>query len=143
MCIRDSSKGDKFDFTIPADKAYGQYDEQHVIDLPKNIFEIDGKFDSERIKEGNIVPLMTGDGQRVNASVVEIKPDIVVVDLNHPLAGADLIFEGEILESRPATNEEIQELVKMMSGGDGCGCGCDSCGDGCGDDCGCEGGHCH
>ena len=48
------SKGDKFDFTIPADKAYGQYDEQHVIDLPKNIFEIDGKFDSERIKEGNI-----------------------------------------------------------------------------------------
>ena len=41
---------------------------------------------------------------------------IVVVDLNHPLAGADLIFEGEILESRPATNEEIQELVKMMSG---------------------------
>ena len=140
------SKGDKFDFTIPADKAYGQYDEQHVIDLPKNIFEIDGKFDSERIKEGNIVPLMTGDGQRVNASVVEIKPDIVVVDLNHPLAGADLIFEGEILESRPATNEEIQELVKMMSG-EGCGCGCDSCGGGCGDnecgDCGCEGGHCH
>ena len=81
------SKGDKFDFTIPADKAYGQYDEQHVIDLPKNICEI--------------------------------------------------------LESRPATNEEIQELVKMMSGEGGCGCGCDSCGDGCGDDCGCEGGHCH
>ena len=140
------SKGDKFDFTIPADKAYGQYDEQHVIDLPKNIFEIDGKFDSERIKEGNIVPLQTGDGQRVNASVVEIKPDVVVVDLNHPLAGADLIFEGEILESRPATNEEIQELIKLMSG-EGCGCGCDSCGDGgcnggC-DDHECGGGCCH
>ena len=128
------SKGDKFDFTIP--------DEQHVFDLPKNIFEIDGKFDSERVTEGSIVPLMTGDGQRVNASVVEIKPDVVVVDLNHPLAGADLIFEGEVIESRPATNEEIQELVKMMSG-EGCGCGCDSCGSDCGDDCGCEGGHCH
>ena len=36
------SKGDKFDFTIPADEAYGAYDEQHVFDLPKNIFEIDG-----------------------------------------------------------------------------------------------------
>ena len=111
-----------------------------------NFINFDGKFDSERIKEGNIVPLQTGDGQRVNASVVEIKPDVVVVDLNHPLAGADLIFEGEIIESRPATNEEIQELVKMMSG-EGCGCGCDSCGGGCGDnecdDCGCEGGHCH
>ena len=140
--ITSLSKGDKFDFTIPADKAYGQYDEQHVIDLPKNIFEVDGKFDSDHIKEGNIVPLMTGDGQRVNASVVEIKPDVVVVDLNHPLAGADLIFEGEVIESRPATNEEIQELVKMMSG-EGCGCGCDSCGDGGCNDHECSGGCCH
>lgn len=136
------SKGDKFAFTIAADKAYGQYDEQHVIDLPKNVFEIDGKFDSEHIKEGNIVPLMTGDGQRVNASVVKIKPDVVVVDLNHPLAGVDLTFEGEVIENRLATNEEIQELIKMMSDEGGCGCG--SCGDGgCGDDCSCEGGHCH
>ncbi|MFG6410865.1 MAG: peptidylprolyl isomerase, partial [Bacteroides acidifaciens] len=52
------------------------------------------------------------------------------------------------IESRPATNEEIQEVVKMMSGEGGCGCGCDSCGGGCGDhgcgdSCGCEGGHCH
>ncbi|ERI80942.1 peptidyl-prolyl cis-trans isomerase, FKBP-type [Bacteroides pyogenes F0041] len=147
------SKGDKFNFTIPADKAYGEYDEQHVIELPKHIFEVDGAFDKERVKEGNIVPLMTGDGQQVNANVVEIKEDVVVVDLNHPLAGASLIFEGEVIENRPATNEEIQELVKMMSG-DGCGCGsCDDhgCGDGCGceenscgcgSDCGCEG-SCH
>lgn len=148
--VSDLAKGDKFEFTIVADRAYGAYDEQHVIELPKHIFEIDGKFDNEHIKEGNIVPLMTSDGQRVNASVVEIKPDVVVVDLNHPLAGADLIFEGEVIENRPATNEEIQELVKMMSG-EGCGCGCDSCGSGCsdhgcgdhecGDGCGC--GSCH
>ena len=148
--VSDLAKGDKFEFTIVADKAYGAYDEQHVIELPKHIFEIDGKFDNEHIKEGNIVPLMTSDGQRVNASVVEIKPDVVVVDLNHPLAGADLIFEGEVIENRPATNEEIQELVKMMSG-EGCGCGCDSCGSGCGDhgcgdhECGdgCGCGSCH
>lgn len=144
------AKGDKFDFTIEAEKAYGEYDEAHVIELPKQVFEIDGSFDTERVTAGSIVPLMTSDGQRVNASVVEIKPEVVVVDLNHPLAGAALSFEGEILESRPATNEEIQELVKSMSGEGGCGCGgdCgDSCGggcgdDGCGDDCGC-GGSCH
>ena len=34
--ITTLSKGDKFDFTIPADKAYGAYDEQHVFDLPKH-----------------------------------------------------------------------------------------------------------
>ncbi len=140
------STGDKFDFTIPVEKAYGEYDERHVVDLPKNIFEIDGKFDSERVTEGNLVPLMTSEGQRVNAIVLKVKPDVVVVDLNHPLAGATLIFKGEIIENRPATNEEIQELIKSMSGEGGC--GCDSCGGGCGghecgDDCGCEGGHCH
>ena len=128
-------KGDKFDFTIPSAEAYGEYNDEHVLDLPKHIFEIEGKFDSERIVAGNIVPLMDSEGRRMNGTVVEVKPDIVVVDMNHPLAGADLNFVGEVVESRPATNEEIQEVVNMMGGG-GCSCGCDSCGDGCGDGCG-------
>lgn len=136
--------GDKFDFTIAAENAYGEYDEQHVIDLPKNIFMIDGKFDAERIKEGAIVPLMTSDGQHINGSVVEVQADTVVMDMNHPLAGCDLNFVGEVVTNRPATNDELAEVARMMSGG--CGCGCDSCGSGCGDDCGdhgCGGGCCH
>lgn len=141
------NKGDKFDFTIPADKAYGAYDEQHVFDLSKKIFEIDGKFDEEHVKAGNMVPLMTSEGQRVNAFVTEVKEDAITVDLNHPLAGCDLIFEGEVVESRPATNEEIQELVKAMTGEGGCGCGCGDCEGGCGDhscgDHGCGDGCCH
>lgn len=118
-----------------------------MIDLPKNIFEIDGKFDNEHIYPGNIIPLMNSEGQRLNGSVVEVKADTVVMDMNHPLAGEDLTFAGEVVESRPATNEEIQEMVKMMTGEGGCSCG--SCGDGCGDDCGdscgdsCGCGHCH
>ena len=39
-------KGDKFDFTIPSAEAYGEYNDEHVLDLPKHIFEIEGKFDS-------------------------------------------------------------------------------------------------
>ncbi|MDR0892148.1 MAG: FKBP-type peptidyl-prolyl cis-trans isomerase [Mediterranea sp.] len=139
------AEGDKFEFSIPAANAYGEYDEEHVIELPKSVFEIDGKFDDERVIVGNVIPLMTNDGQRVNAIVQEIKPEVVVVDLNHPLAGSDLFFEGEVIENRPATNEEIQELVTMMSGEGGCGCGCgcgdDECGDescGCGGGCGCH-----
>ena len=137
------NKGDHFDFTIPMAQAYGEYDEEHVMDLPKHIFEIEGKFDSERVVEGAIIPLMTSDGQRINGSVVEIKEDVVVMDMNHPMAGCDLNFVGEIVESRPATNEELAEVARMMSGG-GCSCGCDhDCGDGCGDHHGCGGGCCH
>jgi FKBP-type peptidyl-prolyl cis-trans isomerase SlyD len=133
--VKDLKAGDKFDFTIACADAYGDFDEEHVIDLPKQIFEVDGKFDSERIVAGNVVPLMTSEGQRINGTVQEIKADVVVMDMNHPLAGCDLNFVGEVIESRPATNEELAEIARMMSGG-GCSCGCDSCGDGCGDGCG-------
>ena len=114
--------------------------------MPKNIFLIDGKFDSERVVEGAVIPLMTAEGQRINGSVVEVKDDVVVMDMNHPLAGCDLNFVGEVVTSRLATNEELAEVARMMSGG--CGGGCGSCGGGCGDhecgdDCGCEGGCCH
>lgn len=140
--VKDLKKGDKFDFTIKAEEAYGEYDDEHVIDLPKNIFEIEGKFDSERVVEGAVIPLMTSEGQRINGSVVEVKEDVVVMDMNHPLAGCDLNFVGEITENRPATNDELAEMTRMMSGGCGGGCSCGDCGGDCGDH-GCGDGCCH
>ena len=145
--LKDLKAGDKFDFTIASADAYGEYDEDHVIDLPKDIFLVDGKFDDTRIKEGAVVPLLTAEGQHINGSVVEVKDDVVVMDMNHPLAGCDLNFVGEVVTNRPATNEELAEMARMMSGGcGGCGGGC--CGDGdCGDggcgDGGCGSGCCH
>lgn len=138
--------GDKFDFTLTPEEAYGDYNEEHVIDLPKEIFLIDGKFDNEHVVEGAVVPLMTNDGQRINGSVVEVKEDVVVMDMNHPLAGCSLNFVGEVITSREATSAEITEAIQMMSGG--CGGSCGGCGGGCadgdcGDSCGCEGGCCH
>ena len=51
---------------------------------------IEGEFDSDRVVEGAVIPLMTSEGQRINGSVVEVKEDVVVMDMNHPLAGCDL-----------------------------------------------------
>lgn len=127
--LKDLAAGDKFEFTISSNEAYGEYDQEHVLELPRQIFEIDGHFDSERIYNGNVVPLMDSEGHRINGTVVEVKAETVIMDMNHPLAGNDLTFVGEVLESREATNEEIQGIVNMMSGEDsGCGCGSCSCG---------------
>lgn len=76
--------GDKFNFSITPADAYGEYVEEHVLDLPKNIFEVDGKFDSEMIKEGNTVPMMDSNGNRMNGSVLEVKEDVVVMDSTIP-----------------------------------------------------------
>jgi len=138
--IKDLAVGENFEFTIPFAEAYGDYDDEHVLDLPKQIFEIDGHFDSERIYEGNLVPLMDSEGHRINGTVVEVKEDVVVMDMNHPLAGNDLTFIGEVVENRAATNAEIEGMINMMSGeGGGCSCGSGGCGsDDCGDGgCGC------
>ena len=71
--------------------------------------------------------------------VSEIGDKKVTVDLNHPYAGLDLHFTGKVLENRPATAKEIEQMAKFLSG-EGCGgCSGGSCGDGCG---GCGEGGC-
>ncbi|MDR0895863.1 MAG: FKBP-type peptidyl-prolyl cis-trans isomerase [Prevotellaceae bacterium] len=134
--VKDLKAGELFDFIIPCDEAYGELDDEHIIDLPRSAFEVEGKFDAERVVEGNILPMMTQDRQRINGIVVAVTDEVVTMDMNHPLAGCDLNFVGSVVESRPATNEELAEVARMLSG-DGCDCGCDhgDCGDGCG--CGC------
>ena len=144
--------GDKFDFVIENEDAYGPYEDENVIDLDRSVFEIDGKLDEEMIFEGNVVPLMDSEGHRINAQVVTITDTHVKVDLNHPLAGENLHFKGSILEVREATEKE---LAALSGGGCGSGCGCGSgegggCGDGgcgsadeddskgCGSGCGCH-----
>jgi FKBP-type peptidyl-prolyl cis-trans isomerase SlyD len=135
--IKDLNKGDKFDFTIPYAEAYGEYNDEHVIDLPKNMFEVDGRFDAEAVSEGRMIPLLNADGQHLSGVVVEVKADTVVVDMNHPLAGEDLTFVGEVVENRAATDKEVQDMIDAINSG-GCG-GCEGCGDGCNE--GCE--QCH
>lgn len=139
------AEGDSFDFVLTPDEAYGEYDDEHVVDLPRNIFEQDGVLNEEVIFEGNMVPMMDSNGNRLNGSVVEVKDDVITMDFNHPLAGETLNFSGKVLTVRESTPEEIAALFAPQ-GGCGCGSGC-GCGDGeedaaggCGSGCGC-GGH--
>ena len=124
--------GDRFEFTLTPEQAFGPHDEESVQDIPKDVFMFDGVFDSERVKEGAMLPMMTGDGQRIMGIVKEVKDDVVVMDFNHPLAGETLHFAGQVADVHEPTAEELAEMEQMMHGGcgghdhDGCG-GCDVC----------------
>lgn len=135
------SEGDHFSFRLTPDEAYGDYDETKLVELPKNIFEIDGKIDEEMLFEGNTLPMMDSYGNRLTGSVVSVGDEVVTMDFNHPLAGEIMHFEGTVMGVRDATTEEIAAL---FSGG--CGCGSDNCGCGASDDesagCGCGSGGC-
>lgn len=130
--------GEKFDFELSPEQAYGTHEDSRVVELDKEIFTVDGHFDDKNIYLDAIVPLQNEDGNRFNGQVIEITTDKVKVDLNHPLAGRTLNFQGEIIESREASNDEMAAFVGQLSGQGSCGCG-GNCGDGgCG--CGGEGG---
>lgn len=135
--VKGQEKGYKFDFYADPDKAFGPYSEREIYAVPRQNLLVDGKFDEKMFAPGNLIPLQTPDGFRVDGLVVELKPDAVVLDLNHPLAQDRVRFVGEVTEVRMPTPEELQPA----HGCGGCGGGCCSDG-GCSDGCCGEGGCC-
>lgn len=100
--------GDKFDFFIDHKNGYGVRDEQHVVMIPIDAFlGEDGKLDAENVKVGVTLPMVDNDGNRLYGQVLEITLEHVKMDFNHPLAGKDLHFKGEVLEVRAASKDEI------------------------------------
>ena len=145
-------KGSAFDFILEPSQAFGEYIPEGVHKLSRDVFSINGHFDHDNIFEGAVITLTDTDDHQFMAKVVKIEEDGVTVDTNHPLAGKTLNFTGTVIENREATEEEVQHLIKHLTGGcSGCGHhhgdGCEGCGDGCGHEhhhdegCGC--GHCH
>ena len=95
------STGDTYDFHIQAAEGYGEYDEEAVANLPIEMFQ------GELPQIGETIPLQNQEGHRFQGQVASIAEDSVIVDLNHPMAGHDLHFKGEIINVRPATPEEL------------------------------------
>lgn len=122
-------QGEPFSIRLSKNDAYGDVNQDAIVELPKHVFLVDGKFDDELIAVGNSVPMMSSNGQRLNGLVLEIDDETVKMDFNHPLAGEDLYFAGKVVEVRQPSDEE---LAQILSGG-GCGCGSGGCGD---DSCG-------
>ncbi len=133
-------KGAEFNVVANSNEAFGEHVPEQVVELDKDMFEIDGKFDEEIVAVGKYVPMLTADGMRISGLVLEITPDKVKLDFNHPLAGKTIRFKGKVQDVRDATEEEIH--LATNPGGCGCGCNHEGCGEGqdCQDHgCGCSG----
>jgi FKBP-type peptidyl-prolyl cis-trans isomerase SlyD len=118
------SMGEKADVLVPAAKAYGEYNDEALQEVPRE------QFAGIELEEGMSLYGQSEDGGTVQVTVKEIKEDSVMIDYNHPLAGQDLMFSVSIAVVREATPEEIltgvpAENAQPESGGScGTGCGC-------------------
>ena len=117
------ARGEKFDFELDKEHAFGEHVAERVLNLDKEMFSVDGHFDSKNIFKGAQVPLKNEDGNFFIATILEIGSDKVTVDLNHPLAGKCLNFKGYVIENREATKDEIKTMLNHLNGG-GCGGHC-------------------
>lgn len=94
--------GDVFDVDVDANDAYGQYDENLVQRVPKDVFvgvdelEVGMRF------------LADTDMGPVPVEITGIEGDEVIVDGNHMLAGQNLKFHVEVIGVREATAEELE-----------------------------------
>ena len=96
--------GDKKNFELEAPDAYGERDDRAIAQLPADMFQETGL-----PPVGEVLPLQYNQGNQFRAVVVEVTPEAVVADLNHPMAGKKLNFDIEIIETREATPEELSQ----------------------------------
>lgn len=137
--------GDKFDTEIASNNAYGDYNDNLVQQVPRDVF-----VGVEDLEVGMRFLADTEHGP-VPVEITAIDGDQVTVDGNHMLAGQDLKFNVEVINVREATEEELSHgHVHGAHGHDHGGCGRHGEGDGCcgghghhddEDDDGCCGGH--
>jgi FKBP-type peptidyl-prolyl cis-trans isomerase SlyD len=70
---------------------------------------------------GSVVQANSKDGRVQHLLVLEVDPETVKLDGNHPLAGKDLVFEVNVVGVRDATEMEVAEADKEIEdGGGGC-----------------------
>lgn len=95
------ASGDVFSVSLSAENAYGAHDPARQQRVPVKHLIYKG-----RLRPGMLVQINTDQGRRP-ATVIKAGKFSADLDINHPLAGQDLVFDVEIVDVRAASREEI------------------------------------
>lgn len=136
--VEGLSIGNAKEVFVKAVDAYGEYDADGFVEVPKAEFPADIP-----LEIGLEISVTNDDGEEMAAYIEEVSLESITLNFNHPLAGKDLNFKIKIVAIREATAEELEHGHVH---GDECECGCDCDGEGdcgCEDGCDCEDGKCN
>jgi len=96
--VKGMQVGDKKTVEIPVLDAYGEKQQEMMIEFPKDQFPAD-----MNPEVGMQLMMSNGSGQQFPVTVAEVKEESIVLDANHPLAGQELIFDLELVSIEPAS----------------------------------------
>lgn len=95
--------GESKDVVIQPADAYGEYDEEAFMDVPRGQFPQDMS-----VEEGLELSVRDDQGQSRYARIDAVEGDTVTLNFNHPLAGDELHFNVKVVNLREPTHEEIE-----------------------------------
>ncbi len=105
------TSGESKEIEVPAQEAYGPRNPELIQKAPREYFQ------NIPLEKGLPLQAQTPEGGVVNMVVVDFDDQTVTVDMNHPLAGRDLIFDVEVLDIREASPDEILHRHAHGQGG--------------------------
>jgi len=95
--------GESKDVVIQPADAYGEFDDQAYMDVPRKEFPAD-----MQIEEGSELTVRDDSGQSRYARIDAIDGDTVRLNFNHPLAGDELHFHIKVVAIREPNAEELE-----------------------------------
>ena len=101
--IRGKEIGDEGSVVVTAEEAFGAYDEEQVRTVSADKIDEDDRYPGARVQidgEGGVLETIIGGRARV--------------DFNHPLAGEDVEYEYELLDTVEGDLEQARGLLNMM-----------------------------
>ena len=84
--------GDKQDFEVLPEQAFGQPNAANVQQFPRHRFGVD-----QPVEAGLVVSFADAGGNELPGVVTAVAGDTVTVDFNHPLAGRTMVFRVDII----------------------------------------------
>lgn len=100
--LEGKSAGASLKVSVPPEEAYGVWDLEKVMEIPKSQFS-----GVENVEAGMQFSVQSEAGEEV-VTVTKVEGDTVTIDSNHPLAGKTLTFDVIIVGIREATAEELE-----------------------------------
>lgn len=93
--VEGMEAGQQTEVTLEPAEAYGERRDDLEVEMPRD--QLPPDLEPE---EGMMLNVQLGPGQKTVARITTVADETVTVDLNHPLAGHDLIFDLELVGIR-------------------------------------------
>ena len=102
--ILGAKSGEKREFTLTAERAYGDRDEAGVLQIPREQF---AQLEAEATLQVGLQLVAQMPHGPSPFTITDLSDELITADFNHTLAGKSLTFAVEIVELRQANDDEV------------------------------------